>query len=436
MFPRLGEQHIIYEWGIAMYTYQDAVVRERGTAARWIQANVGDVFIRSLAESYQGVYLILSHPSVDHKLGLNLADVASLLSAIRPDITVKQWLVSLGNASLPTSAQVPTISAKVAKYSDIFDAGYDVELAPEVMAADTPLTEADLKDLRVTKHDVDYKLLFDSCLVTVNGLLHRTDFDTQSFVVRKGGESVVRSNLNQVGLISFRDIGKVTQLPITEEMIYNPDPYTTLAQAVYLTLPEGVDLSTQSVMLSIAGHLHVLGAGYQVVGPREIKLDTARLPLAERYYAARKLINLDSVDKTLSLNNDKFGTVGYTDFYDDATVKAFLTLPQSFVILVDSPRLYVERHKLEYTGIPGRYLAREQPKYPLFLNDGRLPEYVAVPETGLWSIAVQDNFTTRYAFTKRDNRVEGAFNGARDSVFPVYYAHGFFLEIGADVVTV
>lgn len=436
MFPRLGEQHIIYEWGIAMYTYQDAVVRGRGESARWIQANVGDLALRALAETYPGVYLILTHPAVDHKISLNLADVGDMISAVRQEVTTKQWLSSLGNASLPTSDTVPTITAKVAKYSDIFDAGYTVELAPEVLAADTPLTEADLKDLRVTKTDVDYQLLFDSCLATVNGLLHLTDFDTQSFVVRKGGESVVRSNQNQVGLISFREIGKITLVPITAEMIYNPDPLHTLAETLYLTLPEGYDLSSKAVMLSLVGHLHVLGAGYQVVGDREIKVDMGKVPLAERYFTAKDLINLDSVDATLNLSADKAGTVGYTDFYDDATLKAFLTLPQSFIILIDTPTLYVERHKLEYTGLPGRYLAREQPKFPLYLNDGRLPEYVAVPESGLWSIAIESNFATRYAFAKRDNKVEGAFNGARDSVFPVYYTQGFFLEIGADVVTV
>lgn len=413
-----------------MYTYVSSVVKNKGSAGRWIEVDLSNEKILSLFQTYQTVYLILSNPSLSHDVSLNIADASPLINLYPTDITVKDWLVAIGNLTLPTTDYIPRTNTKKVLYNDLYNAGYKVQLVHRQAAVDSQLPDSEKQDALVTRPLTDYQKFYESCLVTVNGFVHMTDYGTDGVRILDAGRTNWISNEHHIGVMSFREIGKLTHIPITEDMVHC-QPESKLYDGAFIQLPE--DIGDRVPLLVVGGYLQILDDSYFVAGERSICVKMKKLAYIDRFFSSRKYIDMSSVEALCTRDTRNPDHFAYKELVSDPVLKKYLTLSQSFVVLVDTDNLFVELHKLEYTRLPGRYYAYQQPRWPLMTELGRLPAYVADREEDTWVVSLFDNLTEQRRYHSYEYQSELSLDGARITSMPYIYSPGYLLEIGSDV---
>lgn len=421
-----------------MYTCERAILRRKGENQRLIEAQVNLTPVRELVTNYDRVYLVLKHSAVANELSLDLHSIPDITFALAPSVTVDNWLVSLGSQSLPTSNTVPKVTAGVIKSRDLFAASYHAERIHPTAGAGSTLPEGDLTDMLVTRPDTDYQKVFEHSLWTVNGLFHYADYSSRGLQIKDGGRSTRFANRNQLGLHSTLAVGKVKTYPITDAMIkaasknvLGDDP---LLNGVILRLVDE-DLSNKIVMLSLAGILHFANNRYRVTGDQTILVEWWKMPVMEMFYNTRDLIDLSSFEETLLPSRAESGTLDLNQANLDISIRAFLKLPQSFIITIEADNFFYNRLPVEQTALPGRYYFSERPKYPLQLENGLIPEYMTYDDWGQYVIAVDRNMVNRYIHNTRPYKTEGNFvTGGRESSRPEFFADAYLLEMGTEFI--
>src|SRR5690606_5807761 len=198
------------------------------------------------------------------------------------------------------------------------------------ISLDTELPASDMPDILMTKDNVDYQDCFDYLIPTVNGLLHMTDASPDGFIIKDGGRSVVHSNKNKIGLLSFSKVGKIKLIPITPEMI-TPRGLTSLHQGFRIKLPEKI--GNRVVMMSIGGVLHFHSHNYRVIGDDLLAVDWWKIPFVRRYYDTRHLIDLSAYDSLLDRPVNHGDALDLEKAVGDELIVKYMTLSQTFVIL-------------------------------------------------------------------------------------------------------
>lgn len=417
-----------------MYTCVKAIVLPRGENTRYSEVQVGNSVLRTLFSENTVVQLVLTHPALDHEVGLNLDQVADLIFKARPETTVDEWLHSLGSMALPVTDTVLKKTVSVAIYNDAFMAEYTLTRVHPTSGFGNEMPEGTLDDILLTKEDIDYKELYESCLVTANGLFHIADYSTAGLKVEAAGQSVRHSNKNSIGLISFREVGKLSFYPLKGEMAKPLKEGNVLNQGFTLAMPD-IDLSGKVVMLVLGGVLHLPNDRYRPTGDHSVMIDWPDIPFVQRYYDTNRLIDLSTFDATLSRGINMGDVLDLNQAMRDESIRAYLDLPQSFLILLEADHFYYERHSVERAGLPGRYYSYVRPKFPLQMENGLMPAYVATPEDTVYTIAMDDNLIQRRVHDTRHGGRFEYYTRASRSNKPAYYSAGWLLEMGREYLS-
>jgi hypothetical protein len=200
---------------------------------------------------------------------------------------------------------------------------------------------------------------------------------------------------------------------------------------IKIRVPEH-DLSNKIVMMSIGGYLQINNNHYRASGDHTVTLDWDKLPVIHRYFESRNKIDLSSFEQTLDRNKNHGDALDMNQVKSNASIKAYMALTQSFLILIDVDNIQTDLHALEKTGLPGRYYAYGVPTLPLLLETGIVPSYNAIHEAGMWSICVEENFVIRYSYDTKPVTTDLYHSDAYISQYPKRYASGYFLEIGTE----
>lgn len=410
------------------YQYQGAIARKKGVDALWSEVNLSAVDINTIFATYKQVFLTLSHPALQHNIYLDLELARPIIGVYIGTKTVAQWLVENGNATLPTQNTIPQFRLKPALYADAWAAGYNIEAVDRSRAPDAQIPPSEKKDLLLSKEGVDFRIHWRHCLVTVNGYFHRCGGSQEGLYVVDGGRTGNVSKNNHVGIYSFRDVGTLKTYPITPDMVYKTHEDQKYAQIAHIALPENVEGKT--VFLVLGGYLHALDRTYVVSGPKSVTIDMNNYQLAPRLYQSWDAINLDPLDLETSPNNAR--QIVVEELFDDSTILAYLTLPQSFVVVLDTPSVYIRRHTVERSDLPGRFIApMPLQRFPLISSLGRVFDYRAFPEHGGRCVLATDPaLNVNYNFSTRHWRDEVSIDPTRYSAMPWKFAPGELLEIG------
>lgn len=414
-----------------MYTLVNALARTRGRTGSWSEVDLSGMDVFKLWTDYSRIILILRSPFYDDLLSLDLDEVRVRLTQTRPGTTLSAWLESLGNSTLPTSTTVPKITPKFAQYRDAVAAGYKIAPTDRAVGHGNDQLESDKRDLLMSKEGVDPKLFFDNCLVDVNGLLHRTDYDSQGVFVVDGAKSGRVANDNHVGILSFQQLGGVTVVPITEDMITpgGTDP------ALYINaiITPKVDLTGKTVMLSFMGYLLPFGKAFRRIGDGAYSIDLRNQIVMDWYFEARKLIDLSSVTKHMTYKNGGYDQVALEEFNGDAVIKALLTLSQTFIVAINNADVYVDREQLEISKTPDRYFTKTRPLWPVIVNKGRLFGYWATLEGDTYVLAGTNNRRPEYNFETTHWGLDVSVDPTQDRHYPNRYSKAYYLKIGSDL---
>jgi hypothetical protein len=414
-----------------MYTLENTIVKERGRNGRWHEINGSDLTLSYLWNTYETVYLILNHTVLNEPVSLDLTQYRLTVSTDFYNTTVNDWLVSVGNEALPTSDEVPVVNPRFVTYSDAIQAGYTIQPVDRTAHPDTALPLSELEDLLLTKEGLDYALFNQFGLVSVNGLLHLTDAGPDGIHVVDGHKSKQVANDTLVGILNFQHIGKIERIPITREMVAPPKENAPLKDYADLYL-EG-DLKDKTVFIVIGGYLHAHDKLVRQIGDNIFRVDFNNYPLIDRFYESRELIDLSHLTEIMTEKNGNYNQLDLEEVYSDEWILRYLTLSQSFFLVIDSPHIFIDTQTLESLPSPGRYVSPVKPVWPVAYGVGRLLDYHSIEEYGCWLLAGQQARKPIYNY-KTTGWIKGiSLDNTQSTTTRFRLPRAYFLKIGRDI---
>jgi hypothetical protein len=412
-----------------MYTIKQIFGISREPYSRYQILDLPNEAVSDIFFTYRKVYLTLTAPFLTNDIYVDMDDLRAKYTAFEG--TLVEMLVDNNNDTLPTVSSVPVPAVKHAYFSDAFRAGYSVDIIGRNLNIDSGLPKKYKIDLRVTRPNrlTDMRDIYDHSFVTVNGYFHMTDCDDDYLYVMDGGGSNYLSRQNQLGIWSFKNVAPVKHIPITENMIFRQSNVSHLSARTYIRLPENTDNKT--VFLILGGYLVKVEKGiFFPVGNDTYCLNLANLPLLERYYESLNTIDYSSLNLQSSTNNSE--QISIEEFYNDITISKYLTLSQSFISVIDKRDIFMNKHFIRHSNLPGMFTAYKEPKEPLFTGFGKVSEYWKTYEDGQWSVTVADSFLQNKVF---NSVTRGDLTTVGNSNIPsktFYNSMGYLLEVGSD----
>lgn len=345
-------------------------------------------------------------------------------------MTVPQWLTSLGNKTLPFATTVPDTTPKLVRYAQAWHCGYSFEPRERNGTVGTAGSVHAKQDLIATHDKLDPIHINKYALFTVNGYFHLSDATELGVRIIGGNDTVRRGNNNQIGVYSFAEIGEIRKVPITEEMVKPQSESAKLSDSCYITIPEEVDIENKTVLMVLGGYLQVLNRTYVRTGARTWKIDLNNLMYLDRYIQSRKDIDMSSMG--LENDEDNLSRMAVSQLFGDVATMAYMTLSQSFFVVVDAPSFFEDFAPLEWCGFPGRYLNNTGEQLPVIGAYGRMLDYHTIHEEGKWVYCCVENWRYNYHAHTRAWRNFTSVDGGRYPAYPKSHAMAFQRLLGVE----
>jgi hypothetical protein len=409
-----------------MYTYVKAICLSRSIGSQWQELDLSNYLIYDIYNKFTKVYLELNNIALPQNVYIDLDILKAEFSSYND--TLNDLLIELGNRTLNTVPQLPDTVVKYAKYSDIFRSEYKAKIIEAGMIHPDNYPESELHDVELTrpKYQTDMSLVHSHCLVSVNGYFHMTDTDGSKAYVYNAADTMRKSRTNHMGILSFLDIGELTKVRINKDNITGQTDTSPLSERVYFNIEENID--NKSVILVLGGYLIFPSQNvFWQSGNRTFALDLNHIQYIERIYESDMYIDL----KQLALTTDPINEdmINVDELWSDRVIKEYMTLSQSFLVIVDTPQLTTNKIFIRHNSMPGMFTAYRDPVYPLIVNYGKLAEYWKTYEDGHWAVNVQDSFLRNYILTSQRKQVLANVNNNLIPSKPFWHSRGYLLEI-------
>lgn len=424
-----------------MYSYVSATLRKVGKNQRWESTDISQMTLSTLQQTYRDGFIVLTNTLLSGLRYVSLKSIFEQAIPIIAGLTFEQWLVNIGNRFLTEMDTTPTFNEKHCFYSNAIKASFHFRKVHPVLGPDDPIPEGDKTDLLLTKTGIDTDDLGSHVMVSVGGYWHLIDTSPYGLKVKDGAKMADLGQRNSIGLLSFKNVAPLTYHPIDLPMLAKADPAIPYKQEVLINFD--IDATGKSPILVIGGYLHLNDNTFTVINwnPLIIKVHVDKLSIAYRYFESRRFLDLSSFNMTV--DDDNIDKISVAELHSDAVIEQWMTLIQSFLVLVDTPTLYFKRHSLATPMLPGTYETALAPKYPVQTNYGRMPEYWyretesyilqdGKPQTKyLLSMPPMDNTKPCYVFPTTRWESENAIDDRGIAQKPNEYATGYFVEIGS-----
>lgn len=415
-----------------MYTYYGARVKEKGSRGRWKSKDVSKTTFTDLLREYQRVVLELNHRLYDETLGVDIAQIPQRLISPTSTSTVEAFLESIGNASLPLLDELPPLDVVYANFLDANQADFLIKPVNTIFHHEVPLPKEDQYDLRLTHPKVDPKTLFDTSIMTVNGLFHRTNYTGDSVNILEGAINGRHADLYQVGIYHLGQLGNVQTVPIRTRHVHHAGKEQPLGERAIIEIDERVDnLENKTVLVVIGGYLHVPGEGVvKRVGLGQYGIDFKDYPLAQRFFEMDSLLDLHRVKRHLDTSTNNPDQIHVETLYSDNVIQEILQLSQSFFVVIDTPEVFLDIETAEFNGLSGSYITHEQPRYPLVTSNGRFREYWARKELDRFVLTIDDGLRPNYLFETVHWKERNSIDPSRVPFRLNEFTHAYFWKLG------
>ena len=356
-----------------MYSLVTAVLFATKKPTGFNEVGVGDLSISNLYKTYSDGYLVLSNTDLPGELFLPLKVMKETnLNLTSFDTTVKQWLSINGSRILPTIKTEPEYEFGVMRYADAYQAGFKKQAVhPTSTISGYPLSS--LHDLYLTKDMVDSTLLAESVVFSINGYLHLHSEFKEGVKVTDATKSILHSKMNQVGVLSFVNVGGVDLKSFKDIKILKTHSDISYYQECYLDL--GIDLKDKSLMFSIAGHLIYSRDAIRIVDENlgKVVLNLSRINFIDRIQLAAHYLEFSEL--MLADRDYRVNPISIEYLLSDAFILSVLRMSQSFAIVVDRPYMAVRKAPTLYGSIYGRYYDTKYAYRPMIDEFGRFTPY-------------------------------------------------------------
>jgi hypothetical protein len=415
------------------YSFVSAIGVPKGSNRRWEVVTPGTSSIAMLIQLYRRMIIKVNDGTVDSYVEL------STFNSQYSDSALTLQAVIAAQTTLATTPTQPQINIQSAKWVNGVRAGYAMQ-PWDAVYKDT-ISPADRADALIKREDpvTDYNTVYKNCLVTINGFYHLTDTDGSSGVLVYGASQSVRlAKAFHFGIHSFQALGGLTIQPIktadvfkrlTDAMVAGTEPITGYKDigAIRINTP----LNGRAVLLVLGGYLYTPDSGvYRLISDNTLEVDYSRLQLVDRIFESKNYIDLSSLAPALSSTLDY---ANLPNLLSDVTLLKYLTLSQSFIVILNQTELYTARHYCQKTSVLGEYSSYQKPVYPLQVGLGRVPEYFVSTDGQRWSMQCTATGLRRMVYNSTDPNHLTNITDVSYPEDPELLNPGYQLEIGCDV---
>lgn len=413
-----------------MFNYKGSFIKERSYRPRWVEVDLSTLPFKELYSTYSEVVLVLSSAFYEKDKALNISDIPKDLNTLNSDETIDEFLTRIGNLSLPISDVFPTTNVVYAEFRDAIAAGYNITPVGRDVAPEIRLDKTELIDLRIEKDGVDPDDLFNNCLITVNGLLHRTNNVGSAVEVLWGGRSGFHADKYQVGIYNMRKLGPVSIIPIEEDHVFKGSNEQPLSERAYVKI--NGDIENKTVLLSIGGYLHLPGEGLvSRSSPDAYSINFKDYPIAQRYFEMNELMDISDLTEDFAKSTANENQVAVADLLSDDYIRKLLSFTQSFFIVIDTPEVFLDKQAVESARLPGKYYtASERPIYPLVAGDGKIFEYHCKEECGKHVLSIDKAIREEYHFETTHWKNLHSIDDSKVTTSPFSLSKAFFWKLG------
>ena len=412
-----------------MYVFVTAKAVRTAQASRWLDVDLTPLAMSEIFTSFREAYITLTNSFLNGNIYVKLSDLTQTYATFQG--TFLELLTSIGNAALPSVDSIPTFNPKYARFEDAFRIGYKMKPVLMTASATAALPDSARKDIQMSRpsRDTDMSIFHKYCMVSINGYFHYVDSDGEFAYVQDGMKSTLRSRQNQIGILSFLDIGEIETVPLKTSMLSKETTDAKYSDKTFIKLDQ--DLTDKTVLLVIGGHLVLPSADvFFQSGDNIFTLNMSRIPYMDRYFESFGFLDYSSLN--LDVSTVSPSQISVEELYADTATLAYLTLSQSFAVIVDSDNLFFNRVHIRSSPRPGMFIAYDEPLYPLIVSNGKIAEYWKVKEDGQWSV----NVANAYLYNRIYNTVVPydliTATKANVPLNPVGNSRGYLLEIGED----
>lgn len=406
------------------YSLLNVLGRLKGTSQKWLEVDISTISIQELVTQYYDIYIQLDHPTFEGKSRYTtLSDLHRSID--RMDLTLLNFFDELNTSSIVTHPGTIQVDTGPILSSDIWDAGFNVQLTDRTKHPDIDLPNSAKNDLLLTKSMIDYNDLYHHTLVNINGLFHRTSASEYGLHIVDGAYGMRQANRVLGSITSFEHVGSLDIIDVSEDMIYYPKPDVNLYEQTYLNL--GIDTEDKTVLLVIGGYLHALDEAYSKIGNGLIKIDFNRIPLIQRHLESTDLIDQTSlgIEYSGKFNHLEVDSILRSDNY----IKALLSLSQSFIVVIDTPHVIVDRTLLEASKLPGVYYSYKKPLGLLTSLRGKCLPYKSYDGQNKWVLNTEDNLKPNYVFETTDFEIQYSIASNLYPAKPYQFDKGYLTSI-------
>ena len=393
--------------------------------------------VDTLLRDYRRLLLTIRIPELSNALyTFALQDSPYQDTNIFVSLTV--WLTNVAHTSLPLIAGTPTIvNDKKIEARDLFQSGYNVDRVSYFSPNNTSLSLSDKQDIKITRANTDISDLYNNALISINGLLTFPVLDTNNVFLMGAGSTLDRGNQNTGMFYNCRSLGGLSYTRITADMIIRLGENIPYYEGFYLRVNKNI-LNKTSWMV----YGGILQFPYKRIF-EEIASDATfttflftpkRLPILQRYADTRHRIKFKDLGIT---NADAFSTdvVSTAELYSDAHILAMLLSYFSFIVTINTPRLYVSSVPLEHS-ISNKFVAYQDVTSMCLVHHGEMGEYWKVYEDGYWGVNFTPRQPTVYDYDFIDPPNAGTLTDTSVTQIPVRSSlNAMVVSIGYDDVT-
>ena len=407
-----------------MYVYVKSVLRKKNTDEPWMDVNIANMLLSDLFNNYTSGYIKLTNKYLSKPVYMDLQEFKAM-SITTPDLTFNMWLTYMGDLTFATNEVEPVMHQGIVTYCDAWQAGYNIKRMNQLNTETENMVDGDLPHLHISKVGVAAKTLSEYALTIVNGYLHFSDTHKDGVKVFDAAKTIDKSGHNQIGLMSFYEVGKIKQVKITEKMISPTHSTSSLSRGLFINL--GQDINRYKVMMSIGGFLHYGKDSFSIVNTDEgiIRVDIDSIDIHEKLLMAMNDIEFN--EGALGISENFPGSIVKEKILSDSSLKHFFTHNTSFIILVDTEVMSIEREMLDNVNLFSLYEYHTKPNLPMVDYYGRLPVYHFQEQLGKYVIKT----TPQYSSFNNYRTTDGNYNRINAVTAPTYHTKmvGHFLKI-------
>lgn len=381
-----------------MYSFESSWLKRRGYNTSYSNINVSNMKLSDIQNDFIDGYIVLSNPALSRYVYYPIQNLIHESIVKDGNKTLNGWFASIGDIRLNTVSDKPKYNIGTVVARDAILSGLNVAMSEPYRPTSTDAVVGHKTHLFINGFYAKANIAQTRVLTTVNGFLHRNYPFEDGIQVIDGGSSWLHSGSNNTGIISFEQVGDITQIALSKDNIHRQTASTPYYQSFLIDLD--LDITNKSIILSLGGYMFVSPKFCRVVNSSSglISVDLSKIDIVFKVLNSYEYIDLSSMNILTNTTDLDYGKVRQSEVISDVSVLNWLNLPQSFVTVVDTPSLTVEYLSLQKTGSYGVFDYHEEPKLPLMDHYGRLQEYWINKLNDGWLLRVANPIYKRYLY--------------------------------------